>query len=109
MSVPWYSLEFDGIKNIGSAWLLRHCVIRSNSVVWVTRNPDAPLLYFAFLSELYSLQVRSGSITVVVSGGSRELARVKRSLKRLKRSQKVKRVHRGKSVAFTVVALMDQG
>ena len=66
-------------------------------------------MYFAFLSELYSLQVRSGSIAVVVSGGSRELARVKRSLKRLKRSQKVKRVHRGKSVAFTVVALMDQG
>ena len=39
---------------------------------------------FLFLSELYSLQVRSGSIAVVVSGGSRELARVKRSLKRLK-------------------------
>ena len=85
MSAPWYSVEFDGIKNIGSAWLLRHCAIRSNSVVWVTRNPDATFLYFCvFVSELYSLQVRSGSIAVVVSGGSRELARVKRSLKRLK-------------------------
>ena len=106
MSAPWYSLEFDGIKNIGSAWLLRHCAIRSNSVVWAIRNPDAdaPFLYFcAFVSELYSLQVRSGSIAVVVSGGSRELARVKQSLKRLKRSQKVKRVHWGRSVAFTVV------
>ena len=82
MSAPWYSLEFDGIKNIGSAWLLHHCAIRSNNVVWVIRNPDAP--FFVFLSELYSLQVRSGSIAVVVSRGSRELARVKRSLKRLK-------------------------
>ena len=86
MSAPWYSVEFDGIKNIGSAWLLRYSAIRSNSVVWAIRNPDADasLLYFAFLSELYSLQVRSGSIAVVVSEGSRELARVKRSLKRLK-------------------------
>ena len=85
MSAPWYSVEFDGIKNIGSAWLLRYSAIRSNSVVWAIRNPDAPFLYFcAFVSELYSLQVWSGSIAVVVSGGSRELARVKRSLKRLK-------------------------
>ena len=62
-----------------------HATVPSGrSVVWVIRNPDAPLLYFAFVSELYSLQVRSGSIAVVVSGGSRELARVKRSLKRLK-------------------------